>query len=226
MNLTKYVACICEGAAEKAIMEILLDADKLIFKRDDLLEGELLRCRSGKNFEEQHLRKGFTEKITVLRILDSRREQFRLSKAYEHKIEIINVITAPEIEMLVIFNEDKYEEYKKSGKKPSDFCKTDLKYPNVKSTDFVKRYPVPPFLLLPLLGLKSRSICNPVFSSVYFIPAIFLSIVIADWFCISFVMCVYVSSAVSTVLCPRMSASVFTSIPFSNAIVAKVCLIS
>ena len=56
MNLTKYVACICEGAAEKAIMEILLDADKLIFKRDDLLEGELLRCRSGKNFEEQHLR--------------------------------------------------------------------------------------------------------------------------------------------------------------------------
>lgn len=106
MNLTKYVACICEGAAEKAIMEILLDADKLIFKRDDLLEGELLRCRSGKNFEEQHLRKGFTEKITVLRILDSRREQFRLSKAYEHKIEIINVITAQEIEMLVIFNED------------------------------------------------------------------------------------------------------------------------
>lgn len=56
MNLTKYVACICEGAVEKAIMEILLDADKLIFKRDDLLEGELLRCRSGKNFEEQHLR--------------------------------------------------------------------------------------------------------------------------------------------------------------------------
>jgi len=140
MDLTKYVACICEGAAEKAIMEILLDADKLIFKRDDLLEGELLRCRSGKNFEEQHLRKGFTEKITVLRILDSRREQFKLSKAYEHKIEVINVITAPEIEMLVIFNEGKYEEYKKSDKKPSDYCKTDLKYPNVKSTDFVKRY--------------------------------------------------------------------------------------
>jgi len=95
MNLTKHVACICEGAAEKAIIEILLDADKLIFKRDDLLEGELLRCRSGKNFEEQLLRKGFTERITVLRILDSRREQFKLSKADEHKIEVINVITAP-----------------------------------------------------------------------------------------------------------------------------------
>lgn len=111
-----------------------------IFNRNNLLDGELLRCRSGKNFEEQHLRKGFTERITVLRILDSRREQFKLSKAYEHKIEVINVITAPEIEMLVIFNEDKYEEYKKSGKKPSDFCKTNLKHPNVKNTDFVKNY--------------------------------------------------------------------------------------
>lgn len=140
MKLTKYIACICEGAAEKAIMDLLLDADKLIFKRDNLLEGELLRCRSGKNFEEQYLRKGFTEQITVLRILDSRREQFKLSKAYEHKVSVINVVTAPEIEMLIIFNERKYEEYKKSSKKASEFCKTDLKYRNVKNTEFVKRY--------------------------------------------------------------------------------------
>lgn len=140
MELTKYVACICEGAAEQTIIELLIDADKLIFARDDLLEGEPLRCRSAKNFEEQHLRKGFTEKITVLRILDSRRERFKLSKPYEHKIEVINIITAPEIEMLVILNEGKYNEYKRSGKKPSDFCKTNLKYPNVKSTDFLEKY--------------------------------------------------------------------------------------
>ena len=140
MTLTKYIACICEGSSEKAIMELLLDADKLIFSRDDLLEGELIRSRSAKNFEEQHLRKGFTEKITVLRILDSRREQFKLSKAYAHKIDVVNIITAPEIEMLVIFNEGKYEEYKKSDKKPSDFCKSELKLSNVKSSDFVTNY--------------------------------------------------------------------------------------
>lgn len=29
--------------------------------------------------------------------------------------------------MLIIFNEDKYKEFKKSGKKPSSFCKEDLK---------------------------------------------------------------------------------------------------
>ena len=140
MELTKYIACICEGAAEKAIMKLLLDADRLIFTHDDLLEGELLRCRSAKNFEEQHLRKGFSEKITVLRILDSRREQFKLSKAYAHKIDVVNIITAPEIEMLVIFSEGKYNEYKKSGKKPSIYCKEELRFADVNSAKFLKEY--------------------------------------------------------------------------------------
>lgn len=31
------IACICEGAAEEAIIDILLDADKLSFTRDDML---------------------------------------------------------------------------------------------------------------------------------------------------------------------------------------------
>ncbi|MDD3228135.1 MAG: hypothetical protein GXW99_05105 [Clostridiales bacterium] len=140
MELTKYIACICEGAAEQAIIELLLDDDKLIFTRDDMLEGEPIRCRSAKGFEAQYLRKGFTEGITVLRILDSRREQFRLSKAYVDKIEVINVITAPEIEMLIIFREGKYEEYKRSGMKPSEFSKIELRYSNVKNAEFVKSY--------------------------------------------------------------------------------------
>ncbi len=108
MQFTKYVACICEGAAEQAIIELLLDADKLTFTYDNLLEGEVIRCRNAKNFEQRYLRKSFTDKITVLRILDSRRENIQLSKAYEPKIKVVNVITAPEIEMLVIINEDKY----------------------------------------------------------------------------------------------------------------------
>lgn len=140
MDLSKYVACICEGSAERAIIKLLLDKDKLIFSWDDLLDGEILRCRGAKKFEEQHLRKGFTEKITVLRILDSRRENFTLSKAYAGKIDVVNVITAPEIEMLVIFAEGQYNEYKKSGKKPSIFCKENLKYSNVKSTQFIEDY--------------------------------------------------------------------------------------
>ena len=64
MKLTKYVACIYEGSAERAILELLLDAGQLIFSWDDLLEEDLIQCRSARNFEEQYLRKGFREKIT------------------------------------------------------------------------------------------------------------------------------------------------------------------
>ena len=148
MELAKYKACICEGSAENAIIDILLDNDLLIFTREEMLEEEVIRYRDGKRFEEKYLRKGFLEKISVIRILDSRRENFKLSKAYEQKVDVINVITAPEIEMLIIFNEDKYKEFKKSGKKPSDFCKEDLMMTSVKSYRFVKDYFSDPDILL------------------------------------------------------------------------------
>lgn len=140
MELSKYKACICEGAAEHAIIDILVDHDLLIFSRSEMLEEKVIRCRSAKKFEELYLRKGFTDSISVIRILDSRRENFRLSKAYAHKVDVINVVTSPEIEMLIIHNEGVYERFKRSGKKPSDFCKTDLRMHNVKSYDFVKDY--------------------------------------------------------------------------------------
>ena len=140
MELSKYKACICEGAAEAAIIDILVDNELLIFSRSEMLDERVIRCRSAKRFEERYLRKGFDNQISVVRILDSRREEFRLSKAYAHKIDVINVVTAPEIEMLIIHNEGVYERFKRSGKKPSDFCKIDFRMHDVKSYDFVKAY--------------------------------------------------------------------------------------
>ena len=135
MELAKYKACICEGSAEAAIIDILLEHDRLIFTREEM-------------FEARYLRKVFEEKISVIRILDSRRENFKLSKAYENKVDIINVVTAPEIEMLIIFCENQYNEFKKSRKKPSEFCKIDLKMPDVKSYHFVKNYFSDPGILV------------------------------------------------------------------------------
>ena len=80
------------------------------------------------------------DKISVIRILNSRRENFKISKAYEYMVDVINVITAPEIEMLIIFNEQKYREFKKFGKKPSEFCSEKLRMTGVKSYEFVKSY--------------------------------------------------------------------------------------
>lgn len=148
MELARIKACICEGAAESAIIDILLDNDLLIFNRDEMLDENVIRCRDGKTFEARYLRKGFREMVSVIRVLDSRRENFKLSKAYENKVDVINIITAPEIEMLIILNENKYSEYKKSGKKPSIFCKENLKMSNVKSYAFVKNYFENPEILM------------------------------------------------------------------------------
>lgn len=140
MELSKYIACLCEGTAEEVIVSKLLGANLLIFTKEDLLDGELIRTRGGESFERRYLKRGYTGKITVLRVLDSRRERFVLSNAYKDKIDVVNVITAPEIEMLIILCEGKYESYKRSGKKPSDFCKTELRMSKVKSRAFVEKY--------------------------------------------------------------------------------------
>lgn len=53
----------------------------------------------------------------------------------------MNVITAPEIEMLMICNEGKYHDFeKKKNMSPSEYCKSILKMKNVKSVSFVKEY--------------------------------------------------------------------------------------
>lgn len=148
MELAGYKACICEGSAEHVIIDILLDHELLLFSREEMLEEEVIRCRDGKKFEEKYLRKGFMDKISVIRILDSRHEKFKISKAYAHKVDVINIITAPEIEMLIILNENKYKEFKKSGKKPSIFCKENLKMADVKTYDFVKKYFRNPLVLV------------------------------------------------------------------------------
>ena len=43
-----------------------------------MIEEEIIRCREGKKFEEKYLRKGFMNKISVITILDPRRENFKL----------------------------------------------------------------------------------------------------------------------------------------------------
>lgn len=111
-------------------MKVSLLNEKILFQKSVVVSDAL---GNRKNAWENEL-------ISVIRILDSRRENFKLSKAYESKVDVINVITAPEIEMLIIFNEDKYNEFKKSGKKPSIFCKENLRMSSVKSYDFVKGY--------------------------------------------------------------------------------------
>ena len=135
------IACICEGGAETAIMNILLDNNLLIFNRDQLIDRNPLPRISVKDFERRYLRVDYEQSLLILRVIDSRSEKFNLSKAYRGKADIIDVITAPEIEILILVSMGKYDEYCRSGaKKPSDYCKSILKIENVKSQKFIKEY--------------------------------------------------------------------------------------
>lgn len=45
-----YIACIAEGSAETAIIDILLNHDLLFFNRNEMLDEKMLRCRSAGTF--------------------------------------------------------------------------------------------------------------------------------------------------------------------------------
>ena len=40
MKLAPYIACVCEGSAEAAIIDVLVDNNLLIFTREDIPKGE------------------------------------------------------------------------------------------------------------------------------------------------------------------------------------------
>lgn len=135
------IACICEGGAETAIMDILLDNHLLIFSREQLIDESVLPRTPVKDFERRYLRRAYDQRILILRIIDSRKEEFNLSKAYRHQVDVINVITSPEIEMLIIAGQGKYSDFCRSGLQlPSEYCKRILKIKNVKKPDFIKSY--------------------------------------------------------------------------------------
>ena len=87
MTNNDLVAIIVEGQTERAIMTLLLKRHALKFGEDDLLNNEIITVRKGSNFAKRYLNKAFgSRKIKVIRILDSKKEKFRLPSAYRKKV--------------------------------------------------------------------------------------------------------------------------------------------
>ncbi len=139
ISRAKYIICSCEGAAEQEIMDLLLNNELLIFARSQLVYGEVTKLRKGEDIKNKYLGADYAEKIVLLRILDSRRENIRIPKPYKEKVEIVNINTNPEIEILLIIYFGKYQEYirhYKSFKKPSEYCKEILKITDCKKQGY------------------------------------------------------------------------------------------
>ncbi|KLI75606.1 MULTISPECIES: hypothetical protein [Lacticaseibacillus] len=140
----EWIAIIAEGAAEHAVMTLLIDHHLLKFEREDLLEQDIIRTRSATQFQKRHLDRAMDRKVHIYRILDSRHERFKLSPAYQKRVSKIEALyTRPEIEILYIINEGKFATFKKANAKPHEYVKQELSHlpkGNVKSRDYVTAY--------------------------------------------------------------------------------------
>ena len=136
------IACIYEGSAEKAILDLLMENNCLSFTRDDLLSGDFIRRISGKAFATRYLGYSLRDKsVEIIRVQDSKNARLGLPSAFNRIIsKETRCLTRPEIEMLIVLAEDKYEDYCKKKQKPSEYCKSSLKLADVKNYDFVYDY--------------------------------------------------------------------------------------
>lgn len=143
------ILLLCEGKNEEKLLEILLDEDALIFKRDDLIG---LRAYpipytiKSSVIITNILQNG--KPIDIYRVKDSQKDQMTFPKEIKQfvsKDRIYNYCTRPEIEMLLIYNEGLMSEYQKekSKKRPKDFAAQKIVYKGVKcnsSTKFFELY--------------------------------------------------------------------------------------
>lgn len=148
ISSTDYVACICEGSSEMNILSLLLEADALIFSQPQLINDEILppKYRVAKKFCDEYLTMDYgTSKIAVFVIQDRKNVSYKISSPYSNKITGPHiVVTAPEIEMLMIHSLNLYNEYKKSkgNPKPSIFLAQHLreKTAKIKSTSYIRDF--------------------------------------------------------------------------------------
>lgn len=140
----EYLICVCEGNAEEAVIHTLLDVHCLWFERENLVGRKITRKRKAEEIETEFLQREYEKPVSIARILDSKREQFRLGRLYAKRFSVFNFYTRPEIEMLLIIAENAFDKYSRSNKsnvKPSTFCKEELfKGESIKSLAFWQSY--------------------------------------------------------------------------------------
>lgn len=143
------VACICEGPTEEWIFDILLRENKLFFSRENLLDDKIFtgsKYRNPDNFIQQYLGMDYGDsKIVVLVIQDSHNKSYAIKAPFSNKVKgPYLVITAPEIEMLMVHSLNLYDAFQKvkSNKKPSEFVAEQLKMKvrNIKKEQFINDF--------------------------------------------------------------------------------------
>lgn len=149
----QYVLFCVEGGAEHFILDTLIDRDELIVPKDHIVRNRtdggwsIGRSRSTVN---TYLDADYgNQPLLIVRMVDSAKDEYRIPTGYEGRAEVEYLRTQPEIEILVIIAEGKYNNYTNNSRKlkPSDYCKIILKKPKVKKREWLEQYWATPGLL-------------------------------------------------------------------------------
>ena len=133
-----YVLISCEGGAEDTVIHMLLDDDRFIFNKDAVIN--ITRLRKACDIERQFLGFEYDQPVSLLRVVDSLNAKFELGALYRDACSVYRICTRPDIEILTIINEDKYDDYCGKRMKPNVYCKQCLGMSDIKRPDFLTGY--------------------------------------------------------------------------------------
>ena len=135
---------MCEGPNEKKIIELLLRENKLIFSSDDLVGLVPYHARQLSApilIPELSMYKGDFE---IIRVGDTMKDELKIPKHLKSRIvRVDRYCTKPELEILLIINENLYSQFLKSKLSPKQFAKKCIVYNRQKydnSTNFYDEY--------------------------------------------------------------------------------------
>ena len=122
---------MCEGTNEEKLVELLLDNNKLKIKRSELigLKPYNIRQLNNPTIINELIRYG--ERVIVYRIGDTQKDKLKIPIILKNIIsskDIYKYCTKPELEILLIINEELYHDYLKSKKRPKDYAKEKITY--------------------------------------------------------------------------------------------------
>lgn len=122
---------MCEGANEEKLLELLLDNNKLVITRDDLIGRKPYHIRGLDNpYIKSELRR-YNKEVLIYRIGDKQNDKLKIPvelKDIVFKKNIYKYCTKPELEVLIIINEKQYRDFLKSKMSPKEYAKKNIKY--------------------------------------------------------------------------------------------------
>lgn len=135
-----WILFSCEGGHEDVVVRMLRDAGYLRCPVERITD--IARERKAEDIQEKYLGYSYKPGLAIVRVVDTKTGAFELGKLYKDRFPVYTIRTSPEIEMLVIINEDRYDDFQreKSNMDPSIFCKVHLSLPDIKRPAFLQRY--------------------------------------------------------------------------------------